>query len=80
MGPYLWWGKIALVALAAMAVLLYGIETLAGAFQLKNPLEFIMLFFSASLVILVSLVGLLYCLLQSRARLRDEQKGSPDGH
>lgn len=37
-----------------------GINTLVGSFNLNNPMEFLMYFFSASLLILVCLVGLIY--------------------
>ena len=50
--------------------LVFGIETLIGAFHLKNPLEFIMYFFSASLMILVSIVGILYPAFQVHAYLK----------
>jgi hypothetical protein len=67
MGSGLWWGKIILLGLLSLFFLLFGIETLTGAFHLKNPLEFIMYFFSASLMILVSIVGILYPIFQIHA-------------
>jgi hypothetical protein len=60
MALYLWWGKNILIAFFALFFLIFGIETLMGSFLLKNPLEFIMYFFSASFMVLVSLVGILY--------------------
>jgi hypothetical protein len=60
MDLYLWWGKNILIAFVALFFLVFGIETLIGSFLLKNPLEFIMYFFSASFMVLVSLVGILY--------------------
>lgn len=60
MGSCVWWVKNILIALFAVFFLALGIETLIGAFLLKNPLEFIMYFFSASFMILVSLAGILY--------------------
>jgi hypothetical protein len=62
-----WWGKNILIAFFALFFLAFGIETLIGAFLLKNPLEFIMYFFSASLMVLVSLVGILYPTLRIHA-------------
>jgi len=64
MGSVLWWGKNLLIAFLALFFLLLGVETMIGAFQLKNPLEFIMYFFSASFIILISLVGLIYPVFQ----------------
>jgi hypothetical protein len=70
MGSCLWWGKNILIAVVAIFFLLFGIETLIGSFKLKNPLEFIMYFFSASLLVLVSLVGLLYPAFQVHALIK----------
>jgi hypothetical protein len=60
MGSYIWWGKNILISLFAIFFLAFGIETLVGSFLLKNPLEFIMYFFSSSFMVLVSLAGILY--------------------
>lgn len=64
MGSTLWWIKNIFIAFFAFFFLVFGLETLIGAFELKNPLEFIMFFFSASLMVLVSLVGIVYPILQ----------------
>jgi hypothetical protein len=66
----LWWGKMILIGFFSLFFLIFGIETLIGAFHLKNPMEFIMYFFSASFMILVSLVGILYPALQVYAHLK----------
>jgi hypothetical protein len=70
MGSYFWWGKMILFGFFSLFFLVFGIETLIGAFHLKNPLEFIMYFFSASLMILVSMVGMIYPAFQVRAYLK----------
>jgi zinc transporter ZupT len=70
MGSYFWWGKMTLVGLLSLFFFILGIETLIGAFHLKNPLEFIMLFFSAGFMILVSLVGILYPAFQVHTHLK----------
>jgi len=59
-----------LIGIFSLFFLVFGIETLIGAFHLKNPLEFIMYFFSASFMILVSLVGILYPVFQVHAYLK----------
>lgn len=69
MGSALWWGKMILIALFSLFFLIFGIENLIGAFHLTNPLEFIMYFFSASLMILVSVVGILYPVFQVHAHI-----------
>ena len=67
MGSCFWWGKNILIAFFAIFFLVFGIETLIGSFLLKNPLEFIMYFFSSSLMVLVSLAGILYPAFQVHA-------------
>jgi hypothetical protein len=60
MGSGFRWGKNIVIALFAVLFLIVGIETLIGAFLLKNPLEFVMVFFSACFIVLVSVAGILY--------------------
>lgn len=69
-----WWGKNILIGFLSLFFLLFGVETLVGAFQLKNPLEFIMYFFSSSLIVLISLVGILYPTLQIHALFKTGKK------
>jgi hypothetical protein len=73
MGSGLWWGKMILIAFLSLFFLLFGIGNLVGAFHLTNPLEFIMYFFSASLMILFSIVGILYPAFQVHAHLTQEK-------
>lgn len=54
------WIKNISVLLLSLFFLAIGINTLVGSFNLNNPMEFLMYFFSASLLILVCLVGLIY--------------------
>jgi len=56
----IWWGKNLLIGILSLFFLIFGIESLIGAYSLKNPLEFIMSFFSSSLIILISIVGIIY--------------------
>jgi hypothetical protein len=67
MGSILWWGENILIAVFSLFFLVFGIETLIGSFHLKNPLEFIMYFFSASFIVLVSLIGIIYPAIQVRS-------------
>jgi hypothetical protein len=78
MGSCFWWGKNILIAFFAVLFLSLGIETLIGSFLLKNPLEFVMYFFSASFMVLVSLVGILYPSFQVHAyfKTRKIENGS----
>ena len=54
------WIKNSLILLLSLIFLTIGINTLWGSFSLKNPYEFLMYFFSASLLILVCIVGIIY--------------------
>jgi hypothetical protein len=54
------WIKNIAILLVSLFFLISGINTLLGAFKLNNPLEFLMYFFSASLLILVCIVGIIY--------------------
>lgn len=67
MGSGLWWGKNILIAMASLFFLAFGVETLIGCFYLKNPLEFIVYFFSASFMVLISIVGIIYPAFQVHA-------------
>jgi len=73
MALYIWRGKIIILTVTSLFLLLFGIETLIGAFSLNNPLEFIMIFFSASFMILVSLVGVIYAAYQIHAHFKPKE-------
>jgi hypothetical protein len=60
MGSWFWWGKNIFIALFSLFFLLFGIQALISSYSMKNPLEFIMCFFSSSLIILISIVGIIY--------------------
>jgi len=57
---WLWWLKLLVIGGFSLLLLMFGINTLLSAYLLKNPLEFIMLFFSSSFMILLGLTGLIY--------------------
>lgn len=54
------WIKNIAILLVSLFFLISGINTLLGSFKLNNPQEFLMYFFSASLLILVCIVGIIY--------------------
>jgi hypothetical protein len=58
------WIKNVLILILSLFFLIIGINTLLGSYQLNNPFEFVMYFFSASLLILVCIVGLIYFFFQ----------------
>ncbi|PKN36733.1 MAG: hypothetical protein CVU62_13455 [Deltaproteobacteria bacterium HGW-Deltaproteobacteria-2] len=54
------WIKNTLILVLSLFFLIIGVNTLIGSYRIKNPMEFVMYFFSASLLILVCLVGVIY--------------------
>jgi len=54
------WIKNSFILCGSVLFLFIGINTLIGSYDLKNPTEFVMYFFSASLLILVCIVGVIY--------------------
>ncbi len=67
MGSKLWWFKIVFIGTASIFFLIFGINSMIAAYKMKNALEFVMIFFSSSLIILVSLVGIIYPVFQIHA-------------
>ena len=59
------------ILIICILFLIIGINTLIGSYQLKNPVEFVMYFFSASLIILICLAGLIYLYFQLLAKRKE---------
>ncbi|HOG15969.1 MAG TPA: hypothetical protein PLB96_01380 [Syntrophales bacterium] len=71
-----WWIKQILFGGVSLLFLLLGLNALWSAYQMQNPHEFIMLFFSSSLMILISAVGMIYPAVRIFACLR-ARKNNP---
>jgi cbb3-type cytochrome oxidase subunit 3 len=54
------WIKNFAVLILSLFFLIIGVNTFTGSFNLSNPIEFVMYFFSSSLLILVCFVGIIY--------------------
>jgi len=67
------WVKNVAVLLLSLFFLIIGVNTLLGSYNLKNPMEFVMYFFFASLLILVCIVGIIYFF--SRLFIKKQQDG-----
>jgi len=78
MGSRAYWGKNIIIAFLSIFFLLFGINALISAYNTKNPLEFIMYFFSSSLIILISVVGIIYPFLRIRAVLKRKKMNEND--
>jgi hypothetical protein len=64
MNNCIWWLKHAAITILSIVFLILGVQTLIASYSLANPLNFIMVFFSASLIILMSLIGIAYPVVQ----------------
>ena len=65
------WIKNILILVLSLFFLMIGVNTLMGSYRLNNPMEFVMYFFSASLLILVCLVGIIYFFFRLFAQKQD---------
>lgn len=52
---YRWWFFQIIMMLFSLFFLVFGIELIIGSYSLKDPFTFIMTFFAASFIILISL-------------------------
>ena len=57
---FLIWIRNFAVLILSLFFLIIGVNTFAGSFNLSNPIEFVMYFFSSSLLIMVCFVGIIY--------------------
>ncbi len=55
MMKYYWWPLQTGLVLISLFFLTFGVDLLMGAYSLKDPFSFIMTFFAACLIILISL-------------------------
>jgi phosphoglycerol transferase MdoB-like AlkP superfamily enzyme len=72
------WGKNVMIAFLSLFFLAFGVNALITAYSTKNPLEFIMYFFSSSLIILISIVGIIYPVFRIRAILKPNKMDEND--
>ena len=64
MNILLWWLSKIIIGVASLLFFTIGIDVLVASYDLNNPAEFIMYFFSSNLLILVSIVGIIYVSVQ----------------
>jgi hypothetical protein len=68
-GPLWWMGQLMLTGAACFFVF-FGITLLMAAYQLKDPFSFIMTFFAASLIILISAVMVMGFVMRAIRKIR----------
>ena len=61
---YTWWLLQIFLALVSVFFLIFGINLIMGSYSLSDPFSFIMTFFAASFVILISLTLLISFLIK----------------
>jgi hypothetical protein len=64
MGSFTWWIKNIVIAILAVFFLSLSVVNLISAYELRNPAEFVMTFFSQCLMLMISVVGIIYPTLQ----------------
>jgi hypothetical protein len=77
----LWWAKQMLLTGIACFFVYFGFSMLVGAYRLKDPYSFIMTFFGASLMILISIVmamGFLAQMVRMRRAIRSIENHETD--
>jgi hypothetical protein len=70
-----WWIRHILLILIGSSFLLFGIQVLISAYELKDPLSFIMAFFAASFIILISATLLVVFIYRIKAYSSVQNKG-----
>ncbi|MBN2397632.1 MAG: hypothetical protein JXI32_04570 [Deltaproteobacteria bacterium] len=72
MNTLFWWVSKVFIGMVSLFFFVRGINVLISSYTLTNPLEFIMYFFSSSMLILVSLVGIIYSVFRVLRRIKGE--------
>ncbi|MBA7561070.1 hypothetical protein ES708_02705 [subsurface metagenome] len=72
MNTFFWWVSKLFIGIVSLFFLARGIDVLVHSYTLNNPLEFLMYFFSSSMLILVSAVGVIYCAFRVFRRIKGE--------
>ena len=73
-----WWLKQLLLTLLALFFLFFGISLLVSAYRLNNPFSFVMTFFGASLMTLISATMVLGFVVKMMTRRKTSASGEPD--
>jgi len=77
----LWWGLQTVFTLVCGFFLVFGIDLLMGAYTLKDPFSFIMTFFSASFIILISLalmISFIIKMIRVHRQIKDKGIKGPE--
>ena len=72
MDAFFWWISKLVIGIVSLFFFARGIDVLVHSYSLNNPAEFLMYFFSSSMLILVSAVGIIYTAVRIFKRVRGE--------
>jgi len=72
MNAFFWWISKLFIGIASLVLFIRGIEVLIGSYSLNNPAEFLMYFFSSSMLILMSAVGVIYSAVKIFKKVREK--------
>ena len=72
MNTLFWWALKLFIGMVSLFFFVWGIDVLVFSYTLNNPLEFLMYFFSSSMLILVSAVGIIYCAFKVLRKIKGE--------
>lgn len=72
MNLFIWWISKILIGIVSLFLFTKGITVLVGSYTLNNPAEFLMYFFSSSMLILVSAVGIIYSAVRIFRKIRGD--------
>ena len=76
MSGLFWWIRQIVLTLMGCFFIIFGIQLLIAAYQLKDPFYFVMTFFSSNLIILISatlLVGFVYRMVRMYRKIKSDE-------
>lgn len=76
---YLWWVTQVLCLLISLFFFVFGLDLIRGAYGLNDPFNFIMTFFAASFIILISLALALVSVIKMIRVYRSLKPTHPQG-
>ncbi len=76
---YFWWGVQGICLIISLFFLVFGIDLIRGAYGLNDPFSFIMTFFAASFIILISLSLALVFIIKMVRVYRHVNPAGPKG-
>ena len=70
------WLRDILIGVFSAFFLFWGVSLLLSAYALQNPAEFVMVFFAANFIVLISGTGVLYAFFRFRKRWKENLRPS----